>query len=74
MCQSQDSGLGEEIQQQRVISQWDLSAITKVGGNHLQDIRHMFPKIKLSTFITWFSCRIMSYMAKYGSYSQGHQA
>ena len=33
MCQYQDSGLEEERQQQRGISQWGLSENTKVDGN-----------------------------------------
>ena len=62
MCQSQDSGSKEEQQQQRGISQWDLSANTKVDDNHLRDIRHMLLKSNLRTFITWFSCQRMRYM------------
>ena len=64
MCQFQYSGLKEERQQQRVISQWYLSENTKVYDNHLRDIFHMCPKINLSTVITWFSCRIIRYMDK----------
>ena len=44
MCQYQDSGFEEEQQQQGDISQWVLSANTKVDGNHMRDLRHMCPK------------------------------
>ena len=46
------------------ISQWVLSVNIKVDGNHLRDIFHMSPKTKLSTLITWLSCRKMRHMDK----------